>query len=175
LNADIPPEKFRWSPPDGWKQWHPPAPEDRLLKPGREAPDFELVSADGSKIKLSDYRDKIVWLLFWRVGCPPCREAIPALEAFHKKYKNRDVVILGFDFADDRQIALDFLRQHSVTFPNIVDTSDEAIKTGFIKYQARAAPVNYLIDRQGKIAAAWLGYDADNTRIIDELAKLGIN
>jgi peroxiredoxin/outer membrane lipoprotein-sorting protein len=174
LNAEIPPEKFKWTPSDGWKQWHPPAPEDRLLKPGWEAPDFELLSAHGGKIKLSGYRGNVVWLVFWRVGCPPCREAIPTLEKFQKKYKDRDLVILGFDYADDRQIALDFLRQHSVTFINIVDTSEEAIKTGFMTYGARAAPVNYIIDREGKIVAAWLGYDQNSTRIIDELAKLGI-
>lgn len=174
LNAEIPPEKFRWTPPEGWKQWHPPTPEERLLKPGRPAPDFELLSVDKSKIKLSDYRGKVVWLTFWRVGCPPCREQIPTLEKLYRKHKNKGLVVLGFDFADDRQIASDFLRQHSVTFPNIVDASEEAIKTGFIEYQARAAPVNYLIDRQGKIAAAWLGYDPNSTRVIDELAKLGL-
>ena len=175
LNAPILPEKFRWTPPDGWKQWHPPAPEDKLLKPGREAPDFELLSVDESKIKLSDYRGNVVWLVFWRVGCPPCREAIPTLEELYNKYKNQSVVVLGFDFADDRQIALDFLHQHAATFPNIVDTSDEAIKTGFMTYGARAAPVNYIIDRQGKIAAAWLGYDPNSTRGINELTKLGLN
>jgi peroxiredoxin/outer membrane lipoprotein-sorting protein len=174
LNAEIPPEKFKWSPPDGWKQWYPPAPEDRLLKPGREAPDFELLSTDESKIKLSDYRGNVVWLTFWRVGCPPCREQIPYLEELYSKHKSQGLIVLGFDFADDRQIALDFLHQHSVTFPNIVDDSEDAIKTGFIKYQARAAPVNYIVDRQGKIAAAWLGHDPNSPQSADVLAKLGL-
>ena len=142
--------------------------------PGRQAPDFELLSTDRSKIKLSDYRGKVVWLTFWRVGCPPCREQIPCLEELYSKHKHQGLVVLGFDFADDRQIALDFLRQHSVTFPNIVDASEEGITTGFTKYQARAAPVNYLIDRQGKIMAAWLGHDPNNPQSADVLAKLGL-
>jgi peroxiredoxin/outer membrane lipoprotein-sorting protein len=174
LNGHIPTEKFRWAPPDGWKQWYPPAPEDRLLKPGREAPDFELLSAGESKIKLSDYRGNIVWLTFWRVGCPPCREQIPFLEQLYNKHKNKGLVVLGFDFADDKQIALDFLRQHSATFPNIVDDSKEAIVTGFIKYQARAAPVNYIIDRQGKIVVAWLGHDPNDPKIANVLTNLRI-
>jgi len=45
-----------------------PDPEELLLKPGTPAPDFELLAADGSKIKLSDFRDKIVWLYIWRAG-----------------------------------------------------------------------------------------------------------
>jgi len=59
---------FRWRPPEGWKQWWLPALEDRLLKPGAQAPDFELAARDGDKIKLSGYRGKVVWLIFWRSG-----------------------------------------------------------------------------------------------------------
>jgi len=68
INAEIPMEKFAWSPPEGWQQWSLPGPEERLLKPGKEAPDFELLLADGSKIKLSDCRGKAVWFYMWRAG-----------------------------------------------------------------------------------------------------------
>ena len=68
LNADIPNEKFVWKPPEGWREWRLPAPEERLLKPGAKAPDFDLASADGKRIRLSDFRGKIVWLNIWRAG-----------------------------------------------------------------------------------------------------------
>lgn len=174
LNAEIPMEKFTWTPPEDWQQWHPLSAEDKLLKPGKYAPDFELLSADGSKIKLSDYRGKVVWLNFWRVGCPPCREEIPYLEKLHRKYESKGLIVLGFDFADDRQIALDFLHQNSITFPNILDTSDEAIKAGFRTYGVIAAPVNYILDREGKIVVAWLGYEKDHKRAIAALEEAGL-
>ncbi len=68
LDAAIPTQKFAWKPPDGWKEWRRPSSRERLLKAGQQAPDFELLSTDGSKIKLSDYRDKVVWLYIWRAG-----------------------------------------------------------------------------------------------------------
>jgi len=68
INGEIPREKFVWKPPEEWQQWRLAKPEERLLKPGQAAPDFELASADGSRIKLSDYRGKIVWLYVWRAG-----------------------------------------------------------------------------------------------------------
>ena len=68
VDGDIPREKFAWTPPEGWQPWEFPKAEDNLLKPGTEAPAFELALADGSKTKLSDYRDKIVWLYIWRAG-----------------------------------------------------------------------------------------------------------
>ncbi len=68
INAEIPDTKFVWSPPAGWQEWTPPDPAEKLLKPGVEAPDFELLLADETKIKLSDYRGKVVWFYIWRAG-----------------------------------------------------------------------------------------------------------
>ena len=68
IDGPMPAEKFVWTPPEGWRQWALPKPEDVLLKPGTPAPDFDLAAADGGKIKLSDYREKIVWFYIWRAG-----------------------------------------------------------------------------------------------------------
>lgn len=68
IDGDMPTEKFVWTPPEGWRQWEKPRPEDLLLKPGTLAPDFDLPAADGSRIKLSDYREEIVWFYIWRAG-----------------------------------------------------------------------------------------------------------
>jgi hypothetical protein len=68
LDGPMPAEKFVWTPPEGWRQWQLPKPEDLLLKPGTAAPDFELPLVDGKLVKLSDFRDKIVWFYLWRAG-----------------------------------------------------------------------------------------------------------
>ncbi len=68
INADIPNERFVWAPPPDWKQWHMPNIEEGLLKPGSAAPDFELASTTGDKLKLSNFRGQIVWLNKWRCG-----------------------------------------------------------------------------------------------------------
>ena len=68
INADIPKKMFVWTPPKGWKQWKFPDPKDKLLKPGTQGPDFQLASADGKQIRLSDFRGQVVWLYIWRAG-----------------------------------------------------------------------------------------------------------
>ncbi|MEN6497739.1 MAG: hypothetical protein ABFD16_25850 [Thermoguttaceae bacterium] len=68
LDAEIPETLFAWKPPEGWTQWRMPKPEERLLKPGVEAPDFKLALIDGNQAQLSDHRGKIVWLYIWRAG-----------------------------------------------------------------------------------------------------------
>lgn len=68
INGEIPDEKFAWKPPEDWEEFRFPAIEEGLLKAGTEAPDFDLVAADGSRIRLSDYRGKVVWFYIWRAG-----------------------------------------------------------------------------------------------------------
>jgi len=68
LDVEIPDTLFAWKPPEDWTQWRQPEPDDLLLKPGTTAPEFALASADGRRIKLSDYRRQVVWLYIWRAG-----------------------------------------------------------------------------------------------------------
>ena len=68
IDGDIPNTMFAWKPPAGWTQWKLPPIEAGLLKPGTKAPDFELASAEGKKIKLSDFRGQVIWFYVWRAG-----------------------------------------------------------------------------------------------------------
>ena len=68
VNAEIPAEKFVWTPPAGWRQWEKPAVDSTLLALRQAAPDFELTLVSGDKVKLSDYKGKIVWFYLWRAG-----------------------------------------------------------------------------------------------------------
>ncbi len=176
FKARIQQQKFTWSPPEGWRQWDKPGPDDILLKPGAEAPDFELLSADGGKIKMSAYKGKVIWLYIWRCGSPPCREAMPHLQKLSEKHKDKGLVILGFNCADDKKIARIFMRDNSVTVPNILDSSDAAKKIISDDYKNRSGtvPLSYIIDTQGKVVDTWYGYDKDHKRALAALKKTGI-
>ena len=83
-------------------------------------------------------------------------------------------MVLGFNSADRRDIALDLLRKHSLTFPCVLDSSPAAVSAAVGKYRANAVPTTYVIDRDGKIVAAWIGYQKDDPRTLSALKKLGI-
>ena len=83
--------------------------------------------------------------------------------------------MLGVNTADDRKIALDYLKANEVTFPNILDTSDAA-NQAVSQYETlggmSAVPMTYVIGRDGKVVDAWYGYEED--RAPKALKKLGL-
>ncbi len=96
------------------------------------------------------------------------------LQEIYEKYKDKDVVILGFNCADDKKIALDFMQENSATFPNVLDSSRAALKVYLDDYRVSGVPTNYIIDREGKIVDSWLGYEEGHERVIEVLEKLGV-
>ena len=96
------------------------------------------------------------------------------LQTLSEKYKDKGLVILGFNCSDDKQIALDFMRENSATFPSILDSSDAAVKVGFRDYQMSGVPLNYIIDREGKIVDAWYGYEQGHKQALEALEKAGL-
>ena len=96
------------------------------------------------------------------------------LQRLHEKYRDEGLVILGFNCADDKQIAMDFMRENSATFPNVLDSSDAAVKVGFEGYRMSGVPLNYVIDREGKVVDAWYGYERGHKRAIAALEKSGV-
>ena len=98
------------------------------------------------------------------------------LQELHAKYKDKGLVILGFDASDHKEIALEMLRENGATFPNIIDSSDAAHKVCFQEYQRynmSAVPMSYIIDRDGKVVDAWYGGKESHPRAIKALQKAG--
>jgi peroxiredoxin len=96
------------------------------------------------------------------------------LQTHYEKYKDKGMVILGFNCSDDKRIALDFLREHSATFPSILDSSEAAVKIGFSSYKMSGVPLNYVIDKEGMIVDAWYGYEKGHKRALAALEKAGL-
>jgi len=84
------------------------------------------------------------------------------------------LVVLGVNLSDDRKIALAYLKENQVTFPNVLDTSDEAhrVMQQYETLTMSAVPMTYVIDREGKVVAAWYGFDQGAAE--KALKKLGL-
>ena len=171
-------DRFKWKPPAGWEEYRLQTLDDGLLTPGSEAPDFDLVLLDGSRFRLSEHRGKVVWLSFWRLSCVPCRKELPHLQSLQDRYAGEGLVVLGFNFADGRGPAEEFLREKMIRFSNVVDTTAAARGVFLDKYQTAkgqsALPLNYIIDIRGRIVGGWYGYEKGSDRGERILRDLGL-
>jgi hypothetical protein len=95
------------------------------------------------------------------------------LQELYTQYQDKGLVILGFNPSDDKQIALDFMAENGATFPTILDSSDAAVRVSFQDYRSSGVPLNYIIDREGKIVDAWYGYEEGHPRAMAALNKTG--
>src|SRR5262249_16683544 len=128
---------------------------------GSSAPDFRAMSIDGTEYRLNSFRGRYVLLDFWAVGCPPCRDAMPALEAIHPDYKDLGLVILGIDIGDERLQVQTFLKSTPASYPILLDTNLDVANL----YHADVIPTFLLIAPDGKIVDGQMGFakaDADS-------------
>ena len=98
-------------------KWSEPDPKGRTLadlaKPklyalrglavGNVAPDIEGEDIDGKPMKLSEYRGKVVMLVFWGTWCGPCMGLVPHEKVLVERLKDRPFALLGINSDSDRE------------------------------------------------------------------------
>lgn len=120
----------------------------------RTAPDFELPTLDGRKVRLSDYRGKVVLLNFWSKTCKPCLEEMPSLHDLGTILAERsDIVLLTIttdESAADAQATLQSVLRSNANFVTLVDPGGEVVAG---KYGSKLYPETWFIDPNGVIRA----------------------
>jgi len=87
---------------------------------GRAAPGFALADTTGRIVRLSDHHGEILFLGFGSVWVDPCRAAAAILEALHREYGRRGLVILGLCRDRPHAPAVEF-RAKTFTYPLVLD------------------------------------------------------
>jgi thiol-disulfide isomerase/thioredoxin len=117
------------------------------------APEVALTDSAGKAMKLADYRGKIVLLNFWATWCGGCKEEMPWYSEFEKTYGPKGFAVIGVSQDEDGWgIVKPFLASHTIPYRIVLGNDDTAKK-----YDVDAMPVSLLIDRKGRIAAAYTG------------------
>ena len=115
-----------------------------------EAPSFSAPDLDGHPIDLAQFRGRVVLLDFWASWCGPCRASLPELRRLHERFASRGLGVLGMNLDHDEAAARAAIRQHGVTWPQLLGT---AVSDVAASYGASGIPPLVLIDQQGRVFA----------------------
>jgi cytochrome c biogenesis protein CcmG, thiol:disulfide interchange protein DsbE len=125
---------------------------------GTTARDFSMEVA-GKPKRLTDYKGQVVILNFWATWCPPCVEETPALNHLQKYIESRKGVILGVAADEDPAAYERFLHEQGVVFPTYRDPLTRDSHSPIAQsYGTSMYPETYVIDRHGKIARKFIGF-----------------
>jgi thiol-disulfide isomerase/thioredoxin len=118
--------------------------------------DLTLKDLKGRKVRLRDYRGKVVVLNFWATWCVPCRDEMPMLVELEKEYAARGVVFIAASLDDPQTRAKipDFLNTFNIRFPVWVGASAwdlDDLKMG------QALPATAFLDTEGRVVARVFG------------------
>ncbi|NNU90044.1 TlpA disulfide reductase family protein [Anoxybacillus sp. CHMUD] len=136
---------------------------------GEIAPDFELMTLKGKKMKLSQFRGKKVVLNFWASWCPPCRAEMPEMQRFYEQY-GQHVAIVAVNLTNkekNHQAVETFINEKGVSFDIMLDEQGTVSKT----YEVITIPTSYIIDEQGVIRSKHVGplsYDMMKRTVLSE-------
>jgi thiol-disulfide isomerase/thioredoxin len=137
---------------------------------GKDAASFEVKAIDGKPYSLAALKGKTVMLDFWATWCGPCRDSMPSTEKIFADHKDRGLVVLGVNVAEDRDIVDAFVKKHSFTYP-IVMSGESTILTD---YKINAYPTFVLIE-DGKVIAQQIGFRGESSlRNMFEKSKLAL-
>lgn len=120
---------------------------------GKPAPEFSLprLSDPGKSFSPADMKGQ-VWLLnVWASWCVACKQEHPVLMDLAKMNL---LPIVGLDYKDQRDPALEFLRRGGD--PYLLSAVDESGRVG-IDYGVYGVPETFLIDKQGIIRYKHIG------------------
>ena len=134
-----------------------------MLAVGTQAPAFTLPDKDGNSVSLSDFEGQKVVLYFYpKDSTPGCTRQAQAFRDAFAEFTNAGAVVIGIS-KDSVKSHLNFATKQELPFILLSDTEHTVLeayevwqeKKLYGKVSMGVVRSVYVIDADGKIAAAW--------------------
>ena len=136
----------------------------------------ELIDNTGASFSLNDYRGRVVLLHTWGKWCRPCRAEIPGLVEIQSKFRDQGFTIIGVNVGDERgheeswPAINSFAKQSNISYRLVkVKAAGSFIRQLDKLTGAEVVPQTILLDRRGRIRAAYTGSGSEIDQSRDDL------
>jgi peroxiredoxin len=110
---------------------------------------FTLKDSDDKKVKLADFKGKVIVLNFWATWCVPCKTEIPEFVQLQKQFEPQGVQFIGVSVDDPVAKLRPYIAEHSMNYPVLQGKSNEGVLDAY--GPLGAVPTTYLIKRDGNV------------------------
>ena len=116
---------------------------------GNVAQEIEGENLEGKKMKLSDYRGKVVVLTFWATWCPPCMVMVPDERRLVERMTGKAFAMIGVNADSERSKEMAVVANERITWPSFQDGGRNGpIATAWCVH---GWPTIYVLDPKGVI------------------------
>jgi len=124
---------------------------------GTKAINWTLPSMKGDSVHLSQLKGKLIMLEFWFPYCTGCVQAVPDINEIQETYKNKGLLVFGVEFQRPDSLGLsDYIAKAKIKYPTLYSGKKVALK-----YGVSAGPTVFLINKEGKIVYANIGFQKE--------------
>ncbi|WP_409366350.1 peroxiredoxin [Metallosphaera sp. D4-4] len=146
---------------------------------GQIAPDVELVDTDLKKVKISDFRGKVVVLAFYPGAFTPvCTKEMCTFRDSMAKFNEVNAVVLGIS-VDPPFSNKAFKEANKLNFTVLSDYKRDAVKAYGVDMEFPPLPgyvlakrAVFILDKNGKIVYKWVGKELANEPNYAEIEKV---
>ena len=117
--------------------------------------DFTLTDVEGRRVRLAEYRGRVVLVNFWATWCAPCKTEIPWLNELHERYRDQGLVVLGVSVDDAVAKIRPFAQGMKTSYPVLVGAGEDAFRESF--GPLLGYPTTLLISRAGEVCIRHVG------------------
>jgi peroxiredoxin len=117
--------------------------------------DFTVKDMNGAKVRLSDYKGKVILINFWATWCPPCKMELPGFIELYAQYKDQGLVILGVSGDDDPETLRTFATEWKINYPMLVGRDEEKLLDAYGPLYGY--PTSVIVGRDGAVCGRHVG------------------
>jgi len=124
--------------------------------------DFTIYDKNQNEIKLSDYRDSAIYMLFWRTDSEESIEMIKLLEKYYDKYKDSVeiwMICISDNISEPIESIEEFIETNEISINTYYDLNGEAI----LKYDVKEVPTSVSIDKNHDVLKVKTGISTEDS------------